>query len=56
MSVKCSGLMEAYAAVIFFKRSEEKRKLRFTSMLGNRDMKTLAELNKTMPYGPGVVI
>ena len=51
-----SGLMEAYAAVIIFKRSEEKCKLRFTSMLGDGDTKTLAELNKAMPHGPGVVI
>ena len=48
--------MEAYAAVIIFKRSEEKCKLRFTSMLGDGDTKTLAELSKAMPYGPGVVI
>ena len=51
-----SGLMEAYAAVIIFKRSEEKCKLLFTSMLGDGDTKMLAELNKAMPYGPGVVI
>ena len=53
--VDSSGL-EAYVAVKIFKRSEQKCKLRFTSMLGDGDTKSLAELNKAKPYGSGVVI
>ena len=52
-----SGKMEsAAAAVLIFSCSEQKSKLRFTSMLGDGDTKTIAELNIAMPYGPGVVI
>ena len=53
---KDSGLMECLAAVAIFKRSEEKLKLRYTSMLGDRDTKTLAKVNAAIPYGPGVVV
>ena len=51
-----SGLMESAAAVIIFKRSEQKSKLRFTSMLGDGDTKTIASINEAKPYGAGVVV
>ena len=51
-----SGKMECLAAVAIFSHSEDKLKLRLTSMLGNRDTKMIAELNEAKPYGPGVVI
>ena len=51
-----SGLMESAAAVIIFKRSEQKSKLRFTSMLGDGDTKTIASVNEAKPYGAGVVV
>ena len=53
---KDSGLMECLAAVAIFKHSEEKLKLRYTSMLGDGDTKTLAKVNAAIPYGPGVVV
>ena len=51
-----SGLMESAAAVIIFERSEQKSKLRFTSMLGDGDTTTITKVNDAKPYGAGVVV
>ena len=51
-----SGKMECLAAVAIFKRSKDKLKIRFTSILGDGDTKTIVEVNKAKPYGPGVVV
>ena len=48
--------MESAAAVIIFERSEQKSKLRITSMLGNGDTTTIAKVNDAKPYGAGVVV
>ena len=49
------GLIESAAAVIIFEHSEQKSKLRFTSMLGDGDTTMIAKVNDVEPYGAGVV-
>ena len=53
---KSSGGMEEAAALVIFRRSVEKRKLRYTSMLGDSDVKAIGHINKHKPYGPEVEV
>ena len=48
--------MEKTASLILFQRSEERWKLRYTSLLGDGDTKTIKDINKEIPYGPGFII
>ena len=49
-----SGSMERAAILILFKRSIKKLKLRYTSLLGDEDTKSIEEINLNQPYGPRV--
>ena len=52
-----SGEMEKMAAEVLFMRSEERVKLRYSSLLGDGDTKTIKHINeKVHPYGPGFVV
>ena len=51
-----SRQMEKTASLILFQRSEERLKLRYTSLLGDGDTKTIKDINKEMPYGPGFIV
>lgn len=48
--------MEKTASLILFQRSEERLKLRYTSLLGDGDIKTIKDINKEMPYGTGLIV
>ena len=48
--------MEEEAALVIFRCSVEKRKLGYTSMLGDGDIKAIGHINKHKPYGPEVEV
>ena len=48
--------MEKTDSLILFQCSEERLKLRYTSLLGDGDTKTIKDINKEMPYGPGLIV
>ena len=48
--------MECAAAVEIWKRSEKKLYLRYTDVISDGDAKTVSSLNKSEPYGPGMII
>lgn len=48
--------MEAAGAVILYKRSEERRKLRYIPYVGDGDSKACSAVVKAMPYGGAVYI
>ena len=43
---KTLGATEEEAALVIFRRSVEKQKLRYTSMLGDGDVKAIGHINK----------
>ena len=47
-----SGSMERAAILILFKRSIKKLKLRYTSLLGDEDTKSIEEINLNQPLWP----
>ena len=49
-----SPAMEVEAAKIMFKRSEEKHRLRYSTIVSDGDSKTFLALNELQPYGPGI--
>ena len=53
---KISGGMEEVAAVVIFRRSVEKKKIRYTSMLGDGDVKAIGYINEHKPYSPEVEV
>ena len=49
--------MEKEAAAILYCRSENKVKLRYTSLLGDGDTNTIKFINEEIhPYGPGFIV
>ena len=51
-----SGMMEVEAARVLWRRSVQRHKLRYTTLLSDGDAKTFTELSKIKPYGDSIEI
>lgn len=49
-------MMEVEAARVLWRRSVQRHKLRYTTLLSDGDAKTFAELTKIKPYGEDIEI